>query len=452
MLQAARTKLSLKLLVPLVLCGLAVVFLMSLVTWHLSAITSERLVRQQATEYLESFLMAVEVNSSRSSVIRTVNSLGTYQGISEILIVDQPGGKVIAANKSKYVGHIAGDLPAVYQGSGSLQQVLSEGGEVFSELNGDQFIFAYRTNILSEDRMSINPIVISMLLTADGISGFFRDFTAAMQLALAPVFIGAIVVFYLILKFTLLNRIERIVDVIRDGSLNGEARICPVDSKDELGTLVLAYNNAVLSEHEHKKDLIAMNEALHELSHADALTGVSNRRNFDRVFLDEWGRAMRQQQFVAVLMLDVDYFKDFNDRYGHPAGDACLHAVAQALHQQLKRSGDLLSRYGGEEFAIILPATGDDCIVVAESCRRAIEELEIDIGPEYEPARITISIGAAHTVPQRGAPREALLELADQALYQAKQNGRNRVVSFEPGGSEKPETSSLPSIPRSSRA
>ncbi len=451
MLQAAREKLSFKLLVPLVLCGIAVVLLMNMVTYYLSAITSERLVRLQATEYSESFLMAVEVNSSLSSVIRTVNSLGTYQGISEILVIEQRSGKVIAANKSKYVGYMPGDLPAVYQDIG-LQQVLSDGGEVFAEVNGGKFAFAYRTNILSEDRMSINPIVISMLLTADGISGFFRDFTVVMQLALASVFIGAIVVFYLILKLTLLNRIEKIVDVIRDGGIHGEAGLCPVDGKDELGTLVRAYNKAVLSDHEHKQELMTTNEALLELSHADALTGVSNRRNFDQVFRDEWGRAIRQQQSIALLMLDVDNFKHFNDHYGHLAGDECLRMVAEALQQQLKRPGDLLSRYGGEEFAIILPDTADQGNVVAESCCRAVEELVIDVGSEYESARVTISIGVAYEVPQSDSVLDFLLDRADRALYQAKKNGRNRFVSVEPGESERPKTSGLPNIPRSSRA
>lgn len=423
-------RLSFKLLIPLLLCGIAIIALISIVTYLKSEITSEKHVKQQAIEFSESFLMATEVNSSRSSIIRTTNSLGTYKGIKELFIIEAQSERIIASNKNRHVGAKLAALPARYRTTG-LEQVLREGGKVFTRADGDNYVFAYRAKILSEDKKRTSSIVILMLLTSEGISGFLEEFRNTVMFYSALAFVGALLIFYLILKLTLLKRIQKIVNAIEEGSAGEEPRLCPVDSEDELGILVMAYNESLLSDHEHTKALIAANETLARLSHFDSLTGVSNRRNFDRVLNDEWRRGCRHQQPMTLLMIDVDHFKQFNDRHGHLAGDNCLKAIAATLTQQLKRPGDLLSRYGGEEFSIILPNTAEGWNVVAESCRASIEKLAIDVGPDNPAAQVTISIGVAYTVPQADGSPNALLKRADQALYKAKQNGRNQFVLLD---------------------
>ncbi len=179
--------------------------------------------------------------------------------------------------------------------------------------------------------------------------------------------------------------------------------------------------------HDRTQRLKAANEQLDRLSRTDALTGVANRRGLTE-FLDRaWRKAMRTQGPVSLLLIDIDHFKAYNDRYGHPQGDRCLQAVANALHHVAGRAGDLVARYGGEEFAAVLGDTAlEGALQVAEQARSAIERLGIEHASA--PGRIvTVSIGVTSALPVRGMHPEASLEAADQALYAAKEQGRNRV-------------------------
>jgi diguanylate cyclase (GGDEF)-like protein len=162
----------------------------------------------------------------------------------------------------------------------------------------------------------------------------------------------------------------------------------------------------------------------------DVLTGVANRRLFDETLKSEWARALRTGESVALLMLDVDHFKDYNDRFGHPAGDGCLRRIAQAILALNHRSTDLLARYGGEEFAYLLPAARlDDAQRIAEIIRLRVERMD---GDESDRDRtVSISIGCAALKPAPGLIPEALVAAADGALYRAKRNGRNRVEITE---------------------
>jgi diguanylate cyclase (GGDEF)-like protein len=170
------------------------------------------------------------------------------------------------------------------------------------------------------------------------------------------------------------------------------------------------------------------NRKLATLSITDGLTGLANRRHFDEVLRTECARAMRIGQPLAVIMLDVDYFKKFNDRYGHQAGDACLIRVAHALAAGTRRAGDLTARYGGEEFSIVLPNTSaDEARQIAEALRGAIEALDIaHAGAAL--GQVTISVGIAVQPEQGAGDPDALMRLADAALYRAKGEGRNRVL------------------------
>jgi diguanylate cyclase (GGDEF)-like protein len=175
-------------------------------------------------------------------------------------------------------------------------------------------------------------------------------------------------------------------------------------------------------------ELEAANRKLEDLSSTDALTGLANRRRFDAVWELEWQRALRQGFALAVAMIDVDHFKDYNDRYGHQAGDDCLRRLAQVLAAASQRSGELAARYGGEEFVVILPGvTLEDAMSNAERIRSAVQALNIVNAVDIPAGMLTVSIGVACRVPTAHDSPASLLRAADAALYEAKHQGRNRV-------------------------
>jgi diguanylate cyclase (GGDEF)-like protein len=177
------------------------------------------------------------------------------------------------------------------------------------------------------------------------------------------------------------------------------------------------------------RELAAANQVLQRLSLLDGLTGIPNRRRFDELFANEWKRAMRSKRPLSLVMIDIDYFKSFNDHYGHLAGDDCLKRVALAMKGILKRPTDLLARYGGEEFAAILPMTeGDGAKAIAEAMRIGVMEMAISHGFSSAASQVTVSMGIATLVPRRGMTAAMLIADADQALYEAKAGGRNRIV------------------------
>ncbi|HRY44884.1 MAG TPA: diguanylate cyclase, partial [Thermoanaerobaculia bacterium] len=186
---------------------------------------------------------------------------------------------------------------------------------------------------------------------------------------------------------------------------------------------------------EKTEALAEANARLEELSLSDALTGIANRRHFDRRLEEEWRRCRRFGLPLAEILLDVDLFKAYNDALGHPAGDECLRRVAGALSDRLRRAGDLVARYGGEEFVALLPGLSlADAYVVAEHLRTRVEALRIP-HPSAKDAIVTVSAGVASVVPGHG-PASRLTSAADAALYEAKRRGRNQSVA---AGRERPE-------------
>ena len=178
--------------------------------------------------------------------------------------------------------------------------------------------------------------------------------------------------------------------------------------------------------------LNAANKELQRLSTTDGLTGIANRRLFDELSKREWRRCERMKKPIALVMVDVDYFKLFNDEYGHQAGDDCLRAVAAQVARAAPRASDLAARYGGEEFVLVLGETdADGARWVAENIRQRVSELGIThITPQR---RVTISCGVASIQPAKGLSLDGLLRTADNALYLAKGTGRDRVVVGEYG-------------------
>lgn len=171
-----------------------------------------------------------------------------------------------------------------------------------------------------------------------------------------------------------------------------------------------------------------LEEKLKRLSVLDGLTGIGNRRLFDETLDKEWKRAMRDQLPLSLILLDIDFFKLYNDSYGHQGGDTCLKQVATALAQCSQRPADLVARYGGEEFAVILPETNlEGASNLAEAIRSSIENLKIEHNKNTASSYVTVSSGVSVMTPNRGALCEQLISNADKALYQAKENGRNQV-------------------------
>jgi len=177
-----------------------------------------------------------------------------------------------------------------------------------------------------------------------------------------------------------------------------------------------------------KGELEEANRKLESLSSIDGLTGIPNRRKLDEFVDMEWRRGARNGYPVSFIMVDIDFFKDYNDHYGHLEGDNCLRKVASALRSCAKRPADLAARYGGEEFGIVLGETDmEGAMVVAEKMRSGIESLAIAHGHSSVSEWVTVSIGVASALPGRNTTADVIISAADNSLYLAKNEGRNRI-------------------------
>lgn len=178
-----------------------------------------------------------------------------------------------------------------------------------------------------------------------------------------------------------------------------------------------------------EQELIRIQKKLEELSYKDGLTGVSNRRMFDSIMEVEWENAKRNRQPLSMILLDIDYFKQFNDHYGHVQGDDCLRRVAQALNSAATRTKDFLARFGGEEFVLILPETdAKSAEKVAERCRGLIFKQQIPHEKSTVSQVLTVSLGVSTVTPSAGEDSKVFIEEVDRLLYEAKKQGRNCVV------------------------
>jgi diguanylate cyclase (GGDEF)-like protein len=176
--------------------------------------------------------------------------------------------------------------------------------------------------------------------------------------------------------------------------------------------------------------LVEKNQQLAELSTVDALTGLANRRRFDSVLSEEWRRAARAESWISLVMADVDAFKQYNDTLGHPAGDVCLRAIGEVLSKSARRAGELVARIGGEEFCLVLPgAPPDNMMALAQSLCDRIQAMALPHPSSPVAPVVTVSVGGTSARGDASVDAEALLRAADAALYEAKQSGRNRVVT-----------------------
>lgn len=238
--------------------------------------------------------------------------------------------------------------------------------------------------------------------------------------------------FYVHILKDLLARLSFLSHAMQQIAAGHYDKPLPPVGSDELGRLgaaVRQFHAVAVDAARREEELQTLNRQLAELSISDALTGLANRRHFDSALTEEWARSLRHGYPMAILMIDVDYFKAFNDHYGHQAGDFCLQTLASVLKSRVHRPGDLVARYGGEEFCVVLSQCElPGALAVANDIHQAIAALQLP-HTESRYGHITVSIGVSASVPQPGQQAAQLLKQADQALYQAKAAGRNQVLT-----------------------
>jgi len=198
---------------------------------------------------------------------------------------------------------------------------------------------------------------------------------------------------------------------------------------DEVGVLARSFDTMVQTVSERTEELKRANERLTQLSMRDGMTGIANRRMFDAFIQQEWRRATRERTPLSVILADVDFFKNYNDSYGHQQGDQCLIAVAAVLQREAQRTADLVARYGGEEFMVVLPETRKrEAVNIANRIRVQIRDITFKDEHGRDLERITVSLGVA-SFPEDGADKNLLIDYVDKALYRAKAAGRDQVSS-----------------------
>jgi diguanylate cyclase (GGDEF)-like protein len=298
-------------------------------------------------------------------------------------------------------------------------------------------LIALAASFASQRHRFYTPLII-VALTILGLSGVAIQIVAAMGgiSTLFPSLMITILFIYLLSGLIFYHALAANVLVMFVFLAVGTALMLPGhefshDALALLGTNLFGASVAYLHEKTSRKRFL---EAclLREMVARDGLTGIQNRRMFDQHITRVWHQAVREAKRVAVLLVDIDCFKDYNDHYGHQAGDECLRAVAVSLSQCARRPLDFVARYGGEEFAIVLYQASHEYVAeVLTRIQRSVAELNIPHAASRVASRLTVSIGAAFVLPAANRSVEGLIQLADEALYSAKEEGRNRVIVLE---------------------
>jgi diguanylate cyclase (GGDEF)-like protein len=325
------------------------------------------------------------------------------------------------------------DLPQIKATLATLQPSSKESPELIHahSLKGEDVLTAY----------AAIPQLGWFVFVEEPLSEAYRPLYAQVARSALLVLIGMLLA--LVASVTMVRQMTRPIRALQDGAaLIGKGALdhrLSVTTGDELEELADSFNRmaeqlqesyATLEKkvEERTSELAESNHKLELLSATDALTGIANRRRFDEVLALEWSRATRTGQPLALAMLDIDWFKAYNDHYGHQAGDACLQRVARVISDTICRGADLVARYGGEEFVFIAPATNaETALSLAE---KLCEEFRIIAIPhEHAPnGCVTVSIGVASMIPDVELNSSILIHAADQAMYRAKELGRNMVV------------------------
>ncbi len=205
--------------------------------------------------------------------------------------------------------------------------------------------------------------------------------------------------------------------------------ISPVKDQEDRVTHYVCVKEDITELKQVEAALAIANQELQRLALLDGLTQVANRHRLDEYLLQEWKRLTREQAPLSLILCDIDYFKRYNDRYGHPSGDECLKRVAQGIRRVIRRPADLVARYGGEEFVVVLPNTNSEgAIHVARVIQKQIQQLKIPHEQSSISRYVTLSIGVSCTIPEQGSSPELLVDAADKAMYEVKTRGRNAII------------------------
>ncbi len=327
--------------------------------------------------------------------------------------------------------HIQGYLEVVLDPTLSLSRVSTISGMPIHISRAGQPFKVPETNMPEHEILPIEYLLIGdddlpaySLIGMEDVHQLYQDMHNNQLTATGAFILITFVILLLLLLvlnngvFKPLQRILRGIERYREGEL--DTTISPSGLRD-LFILGETFNTMV---EQIRHDI---NE-LERHSNIDGLTGLGNRRYFEQRLQEEWSRATRKQWPISILFIDIDYFKRYNDHYGHLQGDDCLRRVAEAIHRAVKRDIDVATRYGGEEFIIMLPETNmAGAEQVARELQQAIRKMHIDHPDSNVQPFITLSIGIASHIPRFPEKAEELIHKADIALYQAKENGRNRI-------------------------
>jgi diguanylate cyclase (GGDEF)-like protein len=290
-----------------------------------------------------------------------------------------------------------------------------------------------KTYIVGHAPLKDTKAVLAVMLPLDSVIG---EANRQARSEIGKILLSGILSFLVIWLGGELLVVRPIQSLARGAALLGSGELAtriPTEGlAPELKRLGESFNAMAVQLREREDELRRANERLSDLASRDALTGIANRRGFDEQCAAEWNRAKRAGESLSLLVIDVDHFKKFNDRYGHLAGDVCLQRVAASISGIARRAGDLAARTGGEEFALLLPGTNlDGAAKIAEAVRLEVEAMNIAHKSSPE-ARVTVSVGAAASRADRGGSMLGLIDSADAALYRAKRAGRNCVVLDSP--------------------
>lgn len=280
---------------------------------------------------------------------------------------------------------------------------------------------------VGEIAMTLSVTSIGQSYVERGLLIFILGMIKALGIALLVV-----LAFHLLITRPLLRVYNAIAEVNPKQPGDWPRPELPNHRNDELGRLVGGLDKLMQAFQQG----LDQRDELHQISTMDGLTGIANRRRFDEYIQQQWQHALRNQEPLAIIFIDIDYFKPYNDNYGHATGDDTLRAVGRTLAESMPRTTDLVARYGGEEFVCVLPHTDTEgAVAVAEKLRERIQALDIPHAFSSIAKQITISMGVASSTPGRQCGIEdvsQLLCLADSRLYLAKEQGRNRVVATDP--------------------